>query len=131
MYNAMDVRFALVVIVVLLLGAGSYAERSSQSGRTFFFVATVVLVVVLIGVSVHALVVDVLSLRRERSDDGFSMRERTSVIVGYLESELKDDDGEGGLSRAVGDVLGTAGVGTAGVVGTAGAGGVGMEMDVL
>jgi len=107
MYNDIDVRLTVLVIGVLLLGAGSYAERSSESARTFFFVGAIGVVIALAVVSGHALVVDVLSLRKERENEHYSAEQRQARMVDYVSSQLKDVDADPTLLHAAGEFLAT------------------------
>ena len=107
MYNDIDVRLTVLVIAVLLLGTGSYAERSSESARTFFFVGAIGVVIALAVVSVHALVVDVLSLRKERKNEHYSAGQRQARMADYLTSELKDANADASLSLVAYEFLAT------------------------
>ena len=107
LYNAIDVRLTVVLIAVLLVGAGSYAERTSSSSQTFFFVATIGVVAMLCLVSLHALVTDVLSLKEERSSQFYSASQRQAELVQYISSELKDVEADATLLHAAGEFLAT------------------------
>merc|ERR1711916_192739 len=84
---------------------GSYAERGSASTDTFFLVATIFLVLVLVGVSIHAVYVDVESLYHERQSTFLAAAERQKRLVGLISDELKDVEAGPELLHAAGEFL--------------------------
>ncbi|KNC53961.1 uncharacterized protein AMSG_09607 [Thecamonas trahens ATCC 50062] len=66
LYNAVDTRLSVMLIIILMIGTGSYAERDAASSDSTFFVLTLVAIIALVLVSVHALAVDVWLIYRER-----------------------------------------------------------------
>ena len=97
LYNGVDTRLTLCLISILMLGAGSYAERQSASSATFLLVCVVVALVVLGVIAVHAVVVDVSSLRSERQSPMYSVWERQRELSKSVRNGLKDLEGEGVL----------------------------------
>ena len=101
LYNQVDARLTGVLVAILLLGAASYAERSSTGTDSLLLAGTIIAVLILVAVSVHALVADVMSLRKERQGTFVAAEERHARIAEYVLSELQDigDDGVGDAAR--------------------------------
>ena len=90
LYNAIEFRLTCVLIAILLLGTASYAERDRDSADVFFAAAAYIMFSVLLLVSLHSLVVDVLSLRTERKAVFYSVSKRKARLVTLISTELKD-----------------------------------------
>merc|ERR1711991_69702 len=91
LHNVLDTRLSLVLLVILLIGAGSYAERdSSDVWDTPFFVATLMSVVALFAVSVHGIVVDIRDVVSEKRQTPVVGSDRRAKLVKLLESEFTD-----------------------------------------
>lgn len=96
MCNGFEIRLTLALIIVV----GSYAERTSDSARMFIFVAAISAVVILVVISFHVLVIDVLSLRKERSSEDYSAVKRQTQLVQLISSELEDVNMDPALLQA-------------------------------
>ena len=98
MYNQLDFRLTSVLVVLLLLGGASYAERNTpgSSAETPIFVGVVVVLFVLAGICVHAVVAEVLQIMRARSGKYSAQVDRQVRIASFLEKECDDLDGSGG-----------------------------------
>ena len=95
LYNVRDFRLTLILVVLLLLGVASYAERNTAGpSDTTIFVCLVLVVVVLAGVAIHAVVVDVLQILRERKSMYSANRERKVQLMRLLGRERDDFDEE-------------------------------------
>ena len=90
LYNALDFRLTLIVLWILLLGVGSYAERNTASSDEFFLIAILVTLGVLAVVSVHAVVADVLQIARERQKVYSAHNDRVSRLIASLHQEGQD-----------------------------------------
>ena len=95
LYNTLDFRLSLVLIVLLLLGGGSYAERNTQGSMdTVFLVGIVLTLVVFAGVGLHAVVVDVYQILQARQSKYSAVDDRMRRAVRVLERESLDFDAE-------------------------------------
>jgi len=90
MYNDVDVRLTVFVFAVLQLGAGSYAERGTDSTGTFFFVGAVAAVAGLCVVALYSLVLDVRSLWEEHRNKFYSIEQRHKQMKHNLLAQLGD-----------------------------------------
>ena len=96
-YNALATRLMGVVIALLLLGIGSYAEDASGTGGTTSTLVTAgtgIFVACLVAVSIHGVVVDVLSLVRERKGGRLAKADRKDALRSRIEDELADVGGD-------------------------------------
>ena len=93
LYNVVDVRLSLILVVVLLLGGAAYADRASSDSDTFFLVAVILVLVVLVGVGIHALVLDVSQIISSRSSPHEVVELRGRRLARVLESEMRDMEG--------------------------------------
>ena len=107
LYNEIDVRLTCVLIGILLLGAGSYAERDRESASGFFFVASILALVMLVGVSAHSVYIDVVSLWEERKSEFYAVNERQRALIGHISTELNDVEPDAALLHAMGEFLAT------------------------
>jgi len=97
LYNKLDFRLTVTLIVLLMMGMGFYAERASSNGADVgFFVGTICAVIALLVVSVWGVVVDVRQIvqsKRQRFSDA-SVRE--TMLVTWLERQIPDMNPEVG-----------------------------------
>merc|ERR1711916_369897 len=88
LYNMLDFRLTLILIVLLLLGGASHAERGTAgSSDTAIFVGVILVLIVLAGVAVHAIVVDILQIVRTRKLEYSTDSDRRAQMAAYLEKE--------------------------------------------
>ena len=99
LYNDIDIRLTVVLICILMLGAASYAERTNDSSDSLLFAATILAVLALGLVSIHALIMDVLSIRRDAPPT------RHKRLVDVVSSELRDIRVNDRLSLAASEFL--------------------------
>jgi hypothetical protein len=107
LYNGVEVRLTVCLLVLLLLGTGSYAERASTASNTFFVVGTVIAIIAICAVALHALVIDILSIRAEKKDEFYSAGERQANLVAHVARELTDVDADPALHMAADEFLAT------------------------
>ena len=105
LYNGIEARLTSCVIAIFLIGAASYSERYSTSTDTFLFVLTLLAILLLLGMSAHALAIDVYSLYRERSADFVAASERQKDLVAVISNELQDVEAGPELLHAAGEFL--------------------------
>merc|ERR1711916_221603 len=87
LYNDIDFRLSLILII-LLLGGASHAERNTAgSSDTAILVGVILLLIGLVVVSVHAVVVDVLQIWKRRKEKYSSNAEREARLASFLEKE--------------------------------------------
>merc|ERR1712065_129744 len=95
LYNMLDFRLTLILIVLLLLGGASHAERGTAgSSDTAILVGVILVLIVLAGVAVHAVVVDILQIMRTRKLEYSTDSDRRAQMAAYLEKERDDLDPE-------------------------------------
>ncbi|KNC50791.1 uncharacterized protein AMSG_06689 [Thecamonas trahens ATCC 50062] len=107
LYNSVDMRLNIVLVAIVMLGAGSYAERNATSSNTFLLVATVAAVVILVGVSVVAIAVDIKRIVQTRNATYLAAAERQHKLMGTISVELRDIEANPDVLRAAGEFLGT------------------------
>ena len=91
LYNSLDLRLMLVLVVVLLLGAASHAERDTAgSSDTVILSGVIIVVLVLVAVGIHAVAVDIIQIVQARRDGYSAHRDRGERLAGYLEREVAD-----------------------------------------
>ncbi|KNC49899.1 uncharacterized protein AMSG_06199 [Thecamonas trahens ATCC 50062] len=106
MYNALEAKLTLVLMCVVLIGAGSYAERSSASLDTAFLVVTVLAVLVLVCVAVAGVVADIrLILRDRRQGARSTASDRQRRLMAIITDELRDVEAGPELLRDAGQFL--------------------------
>ena len=95
LYNTLDFRLTLILIVLLLLGVASNSERNTAgSSDTVILVGVIIVLVALAVVAIHAIVVDVLQIRRTRKSEYSTEHDRRTHLAAYLEKERDDLDPE-------------------------------------
>merc|ERR1712065_23971 len=95
LYNMLDFRLTLILIVLLLLGGASHAERGTAgSSDTAILVGVILVLVVLAGVAIHAIVVDILQIMRTRKSKYSTESDRRAQLAALLEKERDDLDPE-------------------------------------
>ena len=91
LHNVLDTRLSLVLLVILLIGAGSYAERESPDvWDTPFFVATLIAVLTLFLVAIHGIVIDIRDVFSEKRHTSVVGSDRRARLVKLLETEVSD-----------------------------------------
>ena len=88
--NALDVRLSTVLFGLLLVGAGSYAERQTQSGENLFLAVTIILVFALVVIAIHGLVREILQIVGDRRNTYLAAAERSRRLVNTVTHELQD-----------------------------------------
>merc|ERR1711916_246683 len=82
LYNMLDFRLTLILIVLLLLGGASHAERGTAgSSDTAILVGVILVLVVLAGVAIHAVVVDILQIMRTRKSKYSTESDRRAQLA--------------------------------------------------
>ena len=95
LYNDLEFRLTLILIVLLLLGVGSYAERNTEgSTDTAFLVGIILTLAAFAAVSVHAVVTDMYQIYQARKSQYSAVDDRIRRIVESLEREALDLDEE-------------------------------------
>merc|ERR1711991_809652 len=95
LYNMLDFRLTLILIVLLLLGGASHAERGTAgSSDTAILVGVILVLIVLAGVAIHAVVIDVLQIVRTRKLEYSTDSDRRAQLAALLEKERVDLDPE-------------------------------------
>merc|ERR1711991_965781 len=95
LYNTLDFRLTLILIVLLLLGGASHAERGTAgSSDTAILVGVILVLVVLAGVAIHAVAIDILQIMRMRKLEYSTESDRRAQMAAYLEKERVDLDPE-------------------------------------
>ncbi|KNC51918.1 TKL protein kinase [Thecamonas trahens ATCC 50062] len=90
LYNKLEFRLNLVLVCVVLLGSGSYAERHNSDSEVMF-VGLVLALVVLVVVGGLGVVGDVRQIASARRSGGYSAEaERQAQVAAYLVRELPD-----------------------------------------
>ena len=127
LYNVVDFRLTLILVVLLCLGGASYAEDGAS--EVLILVGVVSVLVVLAGVAVWAVVVDVLQIKRGREGGYDAAQVRREELAAVLVKEVRDLGGgesEGQVQRLVDVLSGRWSLGVDGG-GGGGGGGIGME----
>ena len=95
LYNDLEFRLTLILVVLLLLGVGSYAERNTEgSTDTAFLVGIILTLAAFAAVSVHAVVTDMYQIYQARKSQYSAVDDRIRRIVESLEREALDLDEE-------------------------------------
>ena len=91
-YNGIDARLQMVLVALVLLGAGYHAERAHSRSSPGFVVVFVALFVGLIGIACHSVVIDMLGVRKEKNEDDDTMydAERKAEVVRVVEAGMKE-----------------------------------------
>ena len=105
-HSAVDTRLSVVLVLILLVGAGSYAERNSNPSTSLFFIVLVLLVVALLAVSLHAIGRDIISSYYARSGTYFPYTGRRKALAGLIATELADVEPGTPLSQAAETLVG-------------------------
>ena len=92
LYNQLDKRLTLVLIVILLLGGASYAQRNSPDEDILLFVVLVITLAVFALVSLHAIAMDVYQIWQHRKGAYSTESHRKAKLALYIERELRDLD---------------------------------------
>ena len=93
LYNALDVRLTVVLVLLLLLGGASHAERNTAGASdTVVFVGVVLVLIVFAAVAVHAVGLDVWQIVRGRKNVYSAEAERRERLVAVLAKEKADLD---------------------------------------
>ena len=91
LYNGVELRLNVCLILLLMLGAAAYADRANTSPGPALDVLTVAAFVLLLLVSIHAVVFDMWSIRSERRPGGTHIaHERHKRLFAMIDIELKD-----------------------------------------
>merc|ERR1711991_582308 len=85
-----DVRLSTVLFGLLLVGAGSYAERQTQSGENLFLAVTIILVFALVVMGIHGLVREILQIVGDRRNTYLAAADRSRRLVNTVTHELQD-----------------------------------------
>merc|ERR1711991_308803 len=81
------------------------SERASSSSDVFLTACVIIIVALLLAVSLHAFVVDVISLWRERNALFVSASERQKHLVDVISTELQDVEAGAQVLHAAGEFL--------------------------
>ena len=100
LYNQLDLHFSLVLIVILLIGVASYAERDSTTTDQFFLIATLLAVFALLVVAVRGVVLDLKLMRRERQDAYSAAEDRRIDLANHIFKEMRDVEARPDLRHA-------------------------------
>merc|ERR1711916_73261 len=93
--NTVDFRLTLILIVLLLLGGASHAQRNNLgSSDTPIFVGVILALIVLSVIAVHSVVLDVLQIKRARDEKYSANRDRKTRLARLLQLERGDLDPE-------------------------------------
>ncbi|KNC48377.1 uncharacterized protein AMSG_04825 [Thecamonas trahens ATCC 50062] len=99
LYNEVDFQLTLMLVVFLLLGVGSYAEREAQSGTgDLFFVGVMLALAALFGIVVYSIYRDVVHIRQSRSLKYSSTSDRAARLAAHLAKEVPDIDPEAAVA---------------------------------
>ena len=107
MYNGIDMRLNGVLLLILMLGVGSYSERASSSADTFFVVGVYVGIGILALVAVHAVFLDVRHLIRTRDSVFYTAAQRQNRLVELISTELQDVEADAALLHSAGVFIAT------------------------
>ena len=107
MYNGIDMRLNGALLLILMLGVGSYSERSSDSSDTFFVVGVYVGIGILVLVAIHAIFLDVRHLIRTRDSVFYTATQRQNHLVELISTELQDVEADADLLRSAGVFIAT------------------------
>ena len=92
-----------IVLVVLMVGVTSYAERSNDGSDRFVLVVVIIAMIALMSVGLWAVVTEVRQIRVERRVEGVGERVRWDRLVEWVGGEL--DDLEEGLAGELGEFI--------------------------
>ena len=93
LYNALDFRLTLVLIVLLLLGGASNSERNTDgSSDTPILIGVLLTLAILAVVAVHAIATDVVQILRMRRSVGLTEYARRLRLAALLGKERDDMD---------------------------------------
>ncbi|KNC48331.1 uncharacterized protein AMSG_04563 [Thecamonas trahens ATCC 50062] len=91
LYNSVEFQLNVVLMVVLFLGAASYAERNVEGGGSdAIFVGVVLIVVAMAIIALRAIVTDVLQILRERRYGYNYACARAVDLAAHVEREMMD-----------------------------------------
>ena len=90
LYNTIDARLSTMLLVILMIGSCSYAERDRSSTSTFFDVITITALILLIVVALHAIVTDALSIYREKKGKSSPMSQRRSSLRMIVDNQVRE-----------------------------------------
>ena len=102
LYNDLEFRLSLVVLTIVILGMGSYAERSRNSSDLLFTLAIIAAVIVLVAVAGLGIYRDLTEIRLERANLLVVASQRTTHLMEHITVELHDVEADGNLLIAAG-----------------------------
>ncbi|KNC54040.1 uncharacterized protein AMSG_09702 [Thecamonas trahens ATCC 50062] len=101
LYNTVDVYLNTILIAILILGTGAYAERATTADNTVGDWMAIIAVVALALVSVWAVAKDVWLIVQARADTYSMAKERRHQLADSLLAEVQDIEATGRLQREV------------------------------
>ena len=95
LYNNLDFRLTLILIVLLCLGGAAHSERNtSGSSDTVILIGIILTLLVFVALSSHAILVDILQIHRARSNSYSAARDRALRLARVVQHEIDDLESE-------------------------------------